>query len=53
MIGIVKEINNDTCLVTRIDNYGNIDGVFEIRLEDISSIIFDDIVCRDLELLKA
>lgn len=49
VMGIVKELTNDTCLIAKIDHYGFKDGISEIKIADISSIKYDDIESRDLE----
>ena len=50
-VGYVSFLCDDTCEIKQIDNLGNEDGVCIFSIEDISSIKYNSIENRDIELL--
>ena len=51
IVGIVKDINDGNCIILQIDDLGRKDGECQFLLESISSIKFNSVENRTLQLL--
>jgi hypothetical protein len=51
VLGYITEINCNTCEIKQIDNYGEYDGLCTVDIDNITSIIYNNLEDRDAHFL--